>query len=101
MGAYDAVEIKFTVVISLLDRPCSLSARRRTGKTLYFVINLPVILLLYKLNLFLFQLSTKTIHHIRSFVTTDNREAIEWNSRNVRNNWFLLSGSHMVASHRI
>ena len=75
MGAYDAVEIKFTVVISLLDRPCSLSARRRTGKTLYFVINLPVILLLYKLNLFLFQLSTKTIHHIRSFVTTDKREA--------------------------
>ena len=32
---YDALQIKFTVIISLLERPSSLSTWRRTGKMLY------------------------------------------------------------------
>ena len=37
---YDVVEIKFTVVISLMEWPSSLSTRSLTGKTLY--LDLPV-----------------------------------------------------------
>ena len=39
MLIYDAVEIKFTVVISLLEWPSSLSTQRCVGKTVYLPVH--------------------------------------------------------------